>query len=113
MRQWFTVTATSYFDRINRNSIALAMREARGETGERTVKAPTRKSEATIIAERLVRETNWLPKGIRIKPVIPAVGAGLADGKADGTDKPNSEERGGFADADGDEDDEGFAAAAE
>lgn len=66
MTDWFETTADSYFNHINRQSIALTVAEAKGEDAGLAVKAAAKKTEAVLIADRLVKGTGWLPAPIRI-----------------------------------------------
>ena len=66
MTDWFETSAESYFNHINRQSIALAVAEAKGEDASLAVKAAAKKTEAVLIADRLVEGTGWLPAPIRI-----------------------------------------------
>ncbi|WP_320188455.1 ParB/RepB/Spo0J family partition protein (plasmid) [Agrobacterium rosae] len=66
MTDWFETTADSYFSHINRQSIAVAVTEAKGEDAGLAVKAAAKKTEAVVIADRLVKGTGWLPAPIRI-----------------------------------------------
>lgn len=66
MTDWFETTADSYFNHINRQSIALAVTEAKGEDAGIAVKAAAKKTEAVLIADRLIVGTGWLPAPIRI-----------------------------------------------
>lgn len=66
MTDWFETTADSYFNHINRQSIALAVAEAKGENASLSVKAAGKKTEAVLIADRLIVGTGWLPTPIRI-----------------------------------------------
>ncbi|KAB1082225.1 ParB/RepB/Spo0J family partition protein [Neorhizobium galegae] len=66
MTDWFETTADSYFNHINRQSIALAVAEAKGEDASLSVKAAAKKTEAVLIADRLMVGTGWLPAPIRI-----------------------------------------------
>jgi ParB family chromosome partitioning protein len=66
MTDWFETTADSYFSHINRQSIAVAVTEAKGEDASLAVKAAAKKSEAVLIADRLVKGTGWLPAPVRI-----------------------------------------------
>lgn len=66
MTEWFETTADSYFNHINRQSIALAVAEAKGEDASLSVKAAGKKTEAVLIADRLIVGTGWLPAPIRI-----------------------------------------------
>jgi len=66
MTDWFETSAESYFNHINRQSIALAVAEAKGEDASLAIKAAAKKTEAVLIADRLVEGTGWLPAPIRI-----------------------------------------------
>jgi ParB family chromosome partitioning protein len=66
MTDWFETTGESYFNHINRQSIALAVAEAKGEDASLSVKAAGKKTEAVLIADRLIVGTGWLPAPIRI-----------------------------------------------
>lgn len=66
MTDWYETTADSYFNHINRQSITLAVTEAKGEDAGLAVKAAAKKTEAVLIADRLVKGTGWLPAPIRI-----------------------------------------------
>ena len=66
MGRWFTPTGASYFQHLNRAGIEAAVAEARGEDAARNVRAAAKKSEAVILAERLVAGTGWLPHPMRV-----------------------------------------------
>ncbi len=66
MTDWFVTSADSYFKHINRQSIALAVAEAKGDEASLAVKAAGKKTEAVLIADRLIVGTGWLPAPIRI-----------------------------------------------
>lgn len=66
MTDWFETGAESYFKHINRQSIALAVAEAKGEDASLAVKAAAKKTEAVLIADRMLEGTGWLPAPIRI-----------------------------------------------
>lgn len=67
MASWYQPTAESCFQHLNRNSIQVAVTEAAGEMAASAVASAKKKAEAVVIAERLVRDTNWLPKYVRIE----------------------------------------------
>lgn len=67
MASWYQPTAESCFTHLNRNSIQVAVTEAAGEQAASAVASAKKKAEAVIIAERLVKDTNWLPKYVRIE----------------------------------------------
>lgn len=65
MRDWFTTTGDSYFRHLNRQSIELAVAEARGADFAQGI-AGMKKAEAATYADRQVEGTGWLPSPIRI-----------------------------------------------
>jgi len=67
MASWYQPTAESCFQHLNRNSIQVAVTEAAGEMAASAVASAKKKAEAVVIAERLVKDTNWLPKYVRIE----------------------------------------------
>ena len=60
---WFTPTADSYFNRVNRAQILADIDEAKGEHAPALEKL--KKSELAIRAEGLVAGTSWLPQAMR------------------------------------------------
>ncbi|TIS70941.1 MAG: hypothetical protein E5W94_33695, partial [Mesorhizobium sp.] len=54
MSEWFETTGDSYFKHVNRTTIELAVAEAKGREAGLSVKAAAKKTEAVMIAERLV-----------------------------------------------------------
>jgi hypothetical protein len=62
-----SVVALNYFSHINKTSIELAIGEAAGDRARLAVAAAKKKSEAVIIAGRLVKGTGWLPEHICIE----------------------------------------------
>lgn len=67
MHEWFEPTAENYFNNISRGGIEFVMNEAAGEQAALAIKATARKTEAAIVADRLVKGTGWLPEHIRIE----------------------------------------------
>lgn len=61
MHEWFEPTAESYFNHISRGGIEFVMNEVAGEQAALAVKAAAKKTEAAIVADRLVKGTGWLP----------------------------------------------------
>ncbi|RWD51647.1 MAG: ParB/RepB/Spo0J family partition protein [Mesorhizobium sp.] len=68
MPEWFETTGDSYFKHVNRTTIELTVAEARGSEAELSVRAAAKKSEAVMIADRLVAGTGWIPAPVRIAP---------------------------------------------
>ncbi|MBA8904121.1 ParB/RepB/Spo0J family partition protein [Phyllobacterium sp. P30BS-XVII] len=66
MASWYQPTGESLFKHLNRNSIQIAVKEAVGEQAALAVANAKKKDEAVIIAERLVKDTSWLPDHLRI-----------------------------------------------
>ncbi|MER9629592.1 ParB/RepB/Spo0J family partition protein [Mesorhizobium sp. M0296] len=66
MSEWFGTTGDSYFKHVNRTTIELAVAEAKGREAELSVKAAAKKTEAVMIAERLVAGSGWIPAPVRI-----------------------------------------------
>ncbi|WP_287392322.1 hypothetical protein [Mesorhizobium sp.] len=64
--EWFETTGDSYFKHVNRTTIELAVAEAKGREAELSVKAAGKKTEAVMIAERLVAGSGWMPAPVRI-----------------------------------------------
>ncbi|RVG79119.1 ParB N-terminal domain-containing protein [Sinorhizobium meliloti] len=71
MPDWFETTGDSYFKHVNRTTIELAVRDAKGSEAELSVRAAAKKSEAVTIADRLVAGTGWIPAPVRIAPAEP------------------------------------------
>ncbi|RWF89599.1 MAG: ParB/RepB/Spo0J family partition protein [Mesorhizobium sp.] len=69
MSEWFETTGDSYFKHVNRTTIELAVAEAKGREAELSVKAAAKKTEAVMIAERLVAGSGWIPAPVRIAAV--------------------------------------------
>lgn len=66
MTAWFQPTAESYFSRVNRTTIELSVIEAKGAEASLGVRNASKKAEAATIAERLVKDSGWLPAPVRI-----------------------------------------------
>ncbi|MCT2581118.1 MULTISPECIES: hypothetical protein [unclassified Mesorhizobium] len=66
MSEWFETTGDSYFKHVNRTTIELAVAEAKGREAELSVKAAAKKTEAVMVAERLVAGSGWIPAPVRI-----------------------------------------------
>ncbi|WP_292464759.1 ParB/RepB/Spo0J family partition protein [Mesorhizobium sp.] len=66
MSEWFETTGDSYFKHVNRTTIELAVAEAKGREAGLSVKAAAKKTEAVMIAERLVAGSGWIPDPVRI-----------------------------------------------
>ncbi|RWD10458.1 MAG: ParB/RepB/Spo0J family partition protein [Mesorhizobium sp.] len=66
MSEWFETTGDSYFKHVNRTTIELAVAEAKGREAELSVKAAAKKTEAVMIADRLVAGSGWIPAPVRI-----------------------------------------------
>jgi ParB family transcriptional regulator, chromosome partitioning protein len=67
LTDWYQPTGESCFRHLNRNSIELAVREAAGEQAASAIASAKKKAEAVVIAERLVKGTDWLPEPIRFE----------------------------------------------
>lgn len=65
MRDYFTPTAESYFNHLNRQSIEAAVAEVRGADFASGISA-MKKAEAATYAEKAVKDSGWLPAPIRI-----------------------------------------------
>lgn len=77
MASWYQPTAESCFKHLNRKSIEIAVTEAAGEQAASAVISAKKKAEAVVIAERLVKDTNWLPKYVRIAQLNGTTETGL------------------------------------
>ncbi|RWK68284.1 ParB/RepB/Spo0J family partition protein [Mesorhizobium sp.] len=66
MPEWFETTGDSYFKHVNRTTIELAVAEAKGREAGLSVKAAAKKTEAVMVAERLVAGSGWIPAPVRI-----------------------------------------------
>ncbi|PRD49813.1 hypothetical protein DEV92_11977 [Phyllobacterium myrsinacearum] len=67
MASWYRPTAEGCFTHLNRNSLQVAVTEAAGQQAASAVVSAKKKAEAVVVAERLVKDTNWLPKYVRIE----------------------------------------------
>jgi ParB family chromosome partitioning protein len=73
MTGWYQPTGESCFKHLNRNSIQIAVEEAAGSQAALAIASAKKKAEAVVIAERLVKDTNWLPEPMRFKQLNAAV----------------------------------------
>lgn len=66
MHNWFEPTGEAYFTHINKKSIEAVITEAKGAEAATAIRAASKKSEAVTIAERLIKDTDWMPAPLRI-----------------------------------------------
>ncbi|SDF02548.1 chromosome partitioning protein, ParB family [Bradyrhizobium brasilense] len=88
MTKWFVPTAANYFGHINRARIESAVGQAKDDEAAMQVRAAAKKTEAAIIAERLVADVGWLPEPLRFAEPAPIDEDDLEDdGHDDETDQ--------------------------
>jgi ParB family transcriptional regulator, chromosome partitioning protein len=65
MQDWFTPTAENYFNRVGKQQMLDAIREAKGQPHAPALEK-LKKGELAMQAERLVAGTGWLPALLRL-----------------------------------------------
>ncbi len=66
MNAWFTPTAKNFFERIGKEDIVAAIKEATRK-GVAPATGKMKKRELAAFAERAIKGTNWLPKPLRAR----------------------------------------------
>ncbi|MBA8881005.1 hypothetical protein FHW16_004740 [Phyllobacterium myrsinacearum] len=73
MTGWYQATGESCFQHLNRNGIQIAVEQAAGSQAALAIASARKKAEAVVIAERLVKDTNWLPEPMRFEQPMAAI----------------------------------------